>query len=290
MLIVPLYLLYKNIIIDDFVKKNAFFIILFFSHAFLFAFFRGNPVLASSLFVMVSIMYFYRSYDICSVVILLIASFIHPLALIYSILFFNPKYIKLFFIFTLSYLIFNLIFYILISDTNLFTDIKLHFSSLERYKASYIFGTAGDLFNNSIFLVLKVISKNTHLNFLLNTIFIINITIILYCLYIRFKYNSFLFLLILPVSTILFSPVSADYRLLYLFIPLIFLIKSNKFIMASYFLIIILPKNLIWYTSLSTWGITINSFINPVMLFLLLIYLPIYYRDNNLHLLEWSQK
>ena len=155
---------------------------------------------------------------------------------------------------------------------------------------SYIFGTAGDLFNNSIFLVLKVISKNTHLNFLLNTIFIINITIILYCLYIRFKYNSFLFLLILPVSTILFSPVSADYRLLYLFIPLIFLIKSNKFIMASYFLIIILPKNLIWYTSLSTWGITINSFINPVMLFLLLIYLPIYYRDNNLHLLEWSQK
>ncbi len=299
-LTLPIFLIYR--------KVNAFrtnyglwyVLLITMSYPFIFAFFRGNFILPAVLWAILSLLTFFlnkgsedqiQNDNYLPAFALVFASLLHPATSILSLVFVSDNF-KKFLKIILSILLLNLFFYSLL-DKSLSSTLLNQIESLKLYKTTYVFGGAGDLYNNSLFLLFKIIffGNDTFLTFFLSLIpFFMGVTIFLRMISINRHYGSqnttFLFgIYFLPVAIIILSPVSADYKLLFLYLPIIFMfIKKYYEIPFFLFLFSIMPKHFIFFSSywlsghpdaimvypdlIKTLGITLNSIINPIILFI----------------------
>jgi hypothetical protein len=293
--IIVYYLKYKY-------KVHYRYYILFivFSYPVLFAFFRGNPALICGLYAIVGVLAYVAGFSLVSKFAILFGSLFHPAPLIFSIMYLRDG-VKKFFVFLLIVLSVNLFLYVLI-DANL-TNLTVRIvGSLDLYRQNYIIGNAGDLFNNSIFFLIKLYEYKNIGNIEL-ALTIIPIAIFIYLTskyFIIFnQYGKdisifYLTLYLMPLASVVVSPVSADYRLIYLLIPAI-MMMIFKCANLSLFLIllILLPKHILFFSNYwlethptdlliyedlypgvfgpANIGITINSLLNPVLILLALL-------------------
>lgn len=156
---------------------------------------------------------------------------------------------------------------------------KFFFTSQLKYSNLMIENNGGLNFGNSIYVPIKFIlsnyfSKNLYsINFLNYSPYIISIflslpfvLIFLYQLIIKKYINNYVLLEFLSICFLLFTPISADYYLIILFLPLLFndfnFFNPTKKLL---YIIILLPKVLTFN------NVTISSFINPTLLILLLL-------------------
>ena len=302
-----LYIYYNSL--KKYKIKKIYIILFFLSYPILFSISRGNIDLLASSFLIIFIFNFLKSDLDKSLKFLLISILLKPTNLLFIFLFkfnFLIKNFKLLFIF----FIVNLL-CILIVSFDVIEYITNYFKMLSNYKDAYVIGGGGSLFNNSSWGFYKWYSLNIsfsgnnffealsapqvlpygvyteaidaikyYLNYF-NKISLIFIAISIVLNYLT--KNNYLKIIIITLTTILFSPISADYRLINILI--IFLILINDFEMISiakiykYFMILVLsiviiPKHFISFWVQSPYEfvpMTINSLINPLMLLIALI-------------------
>jgi hypothetical protein len=291
----PIFLIRRNIF--KYFDKNSLFYLIFIitSYPILFAFSRGNPTIIGALWSIAGVLAFVSGETFISKSSFFIGSLFHPAPAIFSLLFLKnglasfAKMIMLIFIAQLSL-------YTALGKPLLATmaDIAM---SLEKYKADYVIGGGGDLYNNSLFFIFKIafIDNMPVINFALQLIplFIFAVLFIkTYAAYKSYGKNSAFYifgLYLLPIALVISSPVSADYRLAYLLIPVILMLLTRSFGLPLFLLLAaLLPKHFIFFSSywlsmhpdatlvypdlIKTVGITINSFLTPpILLFCLFI-------------------
>jgi hypothetical protein len=169
---------------------------------------------------------------------------------------------------------------------------------LDVYKSAYIIGRSGDMYDNSPFLLFKFFwgGDIQMLNFFLWFMPLIIWSIVCFKAYACYRAdgkNSALFLLgfyLIPVGLVITSPVSADYRLAYLLIPVILMLLTRSFGLSLFLLLaVFLPKHFVYIYS-ESFGMypsatfiylmfptviitTINALLNPLLL-LICVFLP----------------
>jgi hypothetical protein len=262
------------------------------TYPFIFSLSRSNPILLSTgLFFLAYSYAFGRNENENKAIFLAALSVsVHPTSLI--LLFGLPfrmilrkSYILV------GFTIFNLILIGFISHSSFIDAINRYNLSFELYQKSYIFGMGGTLFNNSLFGLLKIILLNMtndinsfyyYLPKLIkyySTISTILLLVIFVILFNNFWVKNILFITVLAV---LIPPISADYKLLYLVISLIFLlhagnisiiIRDKYYYLTIFFLLLtIMPKHLIFYRTYVEIGeyYTLQSVVNPIQMCVLL--------------------
>ena len=165
---IPLTLLYK-LLAEQFPKGKALLAIciIIFGYPFLFAFFRANPILGSAMWGIFGVFSFiYNKYKTAFFSILF-ASLIHPASAFLGLIFLKNG-IKEFLKITFAILFAQLFCYYLI-DYDLFHSLHNQFSSLKHYKIDYVYGNFGDLYNNSLYFLTKLIFPKYHKFFLIFT-------------------------------------------------------------------------------------------------------------------------
>lgn len=294
-IIFPLLIIYHLVSQIDEKKSKWIIIFLVISYPFLFGFFRGNPTLIGVLWSIVAIIAFNCSKYKLSKFAIIFGSLFHPVPALFSILFLC-RGLKQFIYLNFQILLCQLISY-LVLDFNIILTLNKISKSLNVYKTEYIIGGGGDLYNNSLFFILKIINdgNDTFINNALTfiPIFVLLVAIIQFLYAVKsYDLKSSIYAICiyyLPLFIVISSPVSADYRLGYLLIPIaLMLIYSFYTIPLFLLLIIITPKHFIFFSSyvkhmhpndifvypdlINTLGITLNSLINPFFLLLALLY------------------
>jgi hypothetical protein len=301
----PIYLIKREI--SKYFDKNALIYIVFIisSYPFLFAFFRGNAALIAALWSILGVLTFLSGGAFISRSSFIIGSLFHPVPAFFSVLFLKDgvmSFLKM----ALLIGLFQLSLYALLGKPllEIMTNTIL---SLEKYKADYIIGGGGDLYNNSLFFLVKIafVDNLSVLNFALKFIPLFLLTIVVlkaYAGYRTYGKNSALLmfgLYFLPISLVISSPVSADYRLAYLLIPVVLMLLTRSFGLPFFLLLAALvPKHFIFFSShwlsmhpdailvypdlITTVGITLNSFLTPPLL-LICILLPNSYIEKFTH-------
>jgi hypothetical protein len=271
--------------------KSASIYILFIatSYPVLFGFFRGNPTLIGVLWSISGVLAFISGSASVSKFSFLIGSLFHPVPAFFSVLFLKDG-VKYFLRLALMICLSQLFLYACLGGA-LVETIGHVVLSLEKYKLEYVIGSGGDLYNNSIFFPIKVIFIDNAevLNFALKFVppFAMGLIIIKAYIGSRIYGGAVAFLVFclyfLPISLVIFSPVSADYRLGYLLIPVVLMLVMRSFGLPFFLLLaVLLPKHFVFFSSywlsihpsaslvypdiIKTLGITLNSFLNPVLL------------------------
>lgn len=269
--------------------------LILFGYPFIFAFFRGNPVIASALWCIFGVFSYLYGLKKTSIFSIILASLIHPASTPFLVIFLadsNKTFVKALF---LAFLL-QLACYFLIGR-NLLLTLTNQFSSLEMYKTYYALMGWGDLYNNSLFIIFRLAMplQKEFLTFLISFLPIFLIGFILFrflnikSMYGRNLATIFVGVYFVPVYVILASPVSADYKLMYLYIPIIFMLISKYYRYPFWILLgIIIPKHFIFFSSywlinypnsllvfsnirdIHSIGITVNSLINPILLLVVL--------------------
>lgn len=270
------------------INTNSIYFVIF-SYPALFGIWRGNTEILSFLLLFLATIYLHQKNSPKSFRWYLASVFIKPNYLINGVMFINSINKKT---------ILQGIFFIAISFLLIFIfDNPKHVMDvssecLAKYVNSYIVGEGGSLFNNSLYGFIKSILYSLYDYREANNISLkIYFYIIKYwwvplggiSLYAmrRLSYEAFLFIVL--AGFVFLYPISADYRLATLCIPLFFMVITNyekwKFVIYIV-LIIMLPKHIIWFrlTELDV-NVTLNSFVNPVLL--LVAILTVLVKGNN---------
>jgi len=290
----PIFLIKREIL--KYVDKNRLIYIVFIlsSYPVLFALFRGNPTLIAVLWTISGVLAFISGDALTSRSSLIIGSFFHPVPALFSVLFLKDgvmSFLKV----GLLICVFQLVFYSILGNPLLetMTDVSL---SLEKYKVDYIMGGKGDLYNNSLFFIIKIFFMDdiSILNFALIFIpsFLLAVVILkAYAGYRIYGRNSALFmfgLYFVPIYLVISSPVSADYRLAYLLVPVVLMLLTRSFGLPFFLLLAALvPKHFVFFSShwlnlhpeaslvypdlIKTTGITLNSVLTPTLLLICIL-------------------
>lgn len=277
------------------------------SYPMLFAISRGNPFLLSFSLFFLGFSVYYRQINVrnnITNILITLSLLIHPGCFLMIASFSNNFYkknnnnIK---IIAIMYTISNIIIILLLSNfdfKNYICFIYSYMSSLNMYKNEYILKNSGMLFNNSLFGLFKFLVYFIEINFhsspiSTKTFYFLNNLISLVIIYFIIVKNKIIFIdkiIIFAILTVLTPSVSADYKLLILIYPLIYInLNINKLnldcekILYSkiYFIIlcIIIPKHLIFFYNDSGFMATIQTLVNP-LLCLFILYL-IYKKRRN---------
>lgn len=293
----PIYLIAR--VIDKYFDKNSLIYIIFImtSYPFLFAFFRGNAALVAATWSILGVLSFLSGGTFIARSSIIIGSLFHPVPAFFSLLLLKDGIIS--FLKTALLICFLQLALYTALGKPLFETIANTTLSLEKYKAAYVIGGGGDLYNNSLFLLIKIVFEDNllALNFALKFIPIFLLMVVVFKTYAGYRthgqnYALHMFgLYLLPISLVVSSPVSADYRLTYLLIPVILMLLTRSFGLPFFLLFAALvPKHFIFFSSHwlsmhptsslvypdlinSYIGITLNSFLNPPLL-LICILLP----------------
>jgi len=290
----PIFLIKREIL--KYVDKNRLIYIFFIlsSYPVLFALSRGNPTLIAVLWTISGVLAFISGDAFTSRSSLVIGSFFHPVPALFSVLFLKDgvmSFLKV----GLLICVFQLVFYSILGNPLLetMTDVSL---SLEKYKVDYIMGGKGDLYNNSLFFIIKIFFMDdiSILNFALIFIpsFLLAVVILkAYAGYRIYGRNSALFmfgLYFVPIYLVISSPVSADYRLAYLLVPVVLMLLTRSFGLPFFLLLAALvPKHFVFFSShwlnlhpeaslvypdlIKTTGITLNSVLTPTLLLICIL-------------------
>jgi len=279
-----------------YVDKNRLIYIFFIlsSYPVLFALFRGNPTLIAVLWTISGVLAFISGDALTSRSSLIIGSFFHPVPALFSVLFLKDgvmSFLKV----GLLICVFQLVFYSILGNPLLetMTDVSL---SLEKYKVDYIMGGKGDLYNNSLFFIIKIFFMDdiSILNFALIFIPLFLLVVVILKAYAGYRIygrNSALFmfgLYFVPIYLVISSPVSADYRLAYLLVPVVLMLLTRSFGLPFFLLLAALvPKHFVFFSShwlnlhpeaslvypdlIKTTGITLNSVLTPTLLLICIL-------------------
>ena len=258
------------------------------SYPMLFAISRGNAELAVFAIVLLSISYFIKNEFRTALILIMVAIIIKPTSLIFLAIFPLKTLLTHWRILAGAFLAGLLIMASL--NLNILNFMHVYLIMLENYKLAYIYGTGGDLFNNSFFGLLKAgtylfaqgdsAGRDALIKSISGSYGLIVYLILFACiLFVQFAKN-------IPLSTkvwllaasIAFLPhVSPDYRLLYLLIPIsLVLIKEQcSHIENTIFygtLILLMPKHFVAFNFPEIPSLmTLQSIVNPIMFFGLLL-------------------
>ena len=282
--ILPFIILY--LIRDKFSNNSNNLYLLFFTYPILFSIQRGNVATLVFFFLILSIIYINKN-KFVSIFSFIISISFKLTPFIFVIQYFNKRkvdFIKIFILIILSLSLFN---YLIIIINTRIVDLKIYnslhfFYYLKTYNESAIENLAGLRYGSSFYMplvtIIKFFNKSLFTHFIKYNPYIFNIIIFLFLLLLSLIKNNYLFLINLfkndytkleltCITFILFMPVTADYYLLLLFIPLL-LIPFNHFTLNKkicYFLLLI-PKELINTKIFIDKDLPIGGFINPILL------------------------
>ena len=263
----------------------------------IFLFSRGNTDILILVILMVILNNVSKNNSLVAILIGIVAGIKFPFLLLVFVFVITREYKKVL-IALFTFILSNVVPIILMPFT-LIDSLKAYFEMLKRYNQVYILQDGGTLWNNSFFGFCKsvyyLINKNRlnsesidSIKFLLNFNYVVSILFVLITTAILFKVSKnllldtevlFLAIFLLTVTVIIIGPISATYRIA-LLVPF-FLIALEKFkslTLTEYFLftLICLPKTFIYFTSsYYTVGFTLDSIINPVLLFMLWVRLMV---------------
>jgi len=273
------------------------------SYPVLFCLDRGN--IENLLFILVSLFvvaFINKKYFLASILLALAAGMkLYPLALI--VLFIKKRRYPA----ALSTIIFLLIFTITsysLLQGGLIVNVRQSLSGMHQYANSYYILDNGFNFYTSLFTYVKLYIYSSLANTGLLTLEMVKqsmnsvmpyytlTTLLLYgllALHILWKETQiWKQLLLIMGAIILLPPASADYKLIYLFIPLLLYINADydgpfQKIYIILFMLLLIPKNYIIFSN----GLSLVSIMNPVMLagmILIIIYesyrYPAWHRDR----------
>jgi hypothetical protein len=258
------------------------FLLLLFTYPILINIQRGNFAILVFLFLLAAFIHkenkyksmFFLSLSIC----IKITPFIFILPLLIGDTFNNILKKILLIIIFIIFINYISIVYINYLSLNDIYNYKLFFTSQFKYSKLMIENNGGLNFGNSFYMPFKFIlskyfSNSVSLNKLLNfspysISFFLSFPFLLIFIYqsiIKKSINNLVLLEFISICFLLFTPVSADYYLIILFLPLLLNdIKYFSSFKKLLYIIILLPKVLTFN------NITVSSFINPFLLFLLL--------------------
>lgn len=286
--ILPFIILY--IIRDKFINNSKKLYLLFFTYPILISIQRGNVATLVFFFLILSIIYSNKS-KILSILYFIVSVSFKVTPFIFVIQYFKKskiKFIKTVLIVIISLLVYNLIIINIdtkIVDTNIYNSLHF-FTYLKSYNEAAIENLAGLRYGSSIYMpiitIIKVINDNIFQSFIklnpyLFNLFLISLILILSLIKNKLSFINNLFLNIdtrlefTCISFILFMPVTADYYLLLLFIPLL-LIPFHNFtnLKKICYLLLLLPKEIINTNIFFGKDLPIGAFINPMLLILIL--------------------
>lgn len=264
-------------------KKNGN-ILLFaiFTYPFLFGLWRGNPEILAVLFIFLSIL---RINDNLgkSLLYYFFAIFIKPNTMFYGIIYI--LYIRKSMV--LFGLTFGLVLFALTISFDSLSEILIASSScLNSYKINYILGEGGTFLNNSLYGMFKYVIYLFNDDYKIASKIVVEFYDYLISYWIIFYFltsalalfflRGALRLYVIYASFILFYPISADYRLVSLGIPLALMMitynESYKYLIVM-ILVILLPKHFInnHFTDVHV-NITINSLLNPLIIIFSIVY------------------
>jgi hypothetical protein len=271
------------ILILTYKSTNLVWLLLICIHPILFSIFRGSFDHFLALYLSISVILFKQQKIIKSFVIFLIATFIKPsTAILFGLLYLKKIKLIWLWILGISFLCITIL-TISFVDHGLIKNINVFTESLNKHAMAYYYGDGGLLFNNSIFSIIKLYAyKNCHeLECIRNLIdcglyyikilaFIFPIVIV--ALFLFNKINTFTFAVFIAWISIFLLPVSPDYRLALLIIPLFLLYEQSKYFRNSelsyiaFTFIIFLPKSLLVFkVGPENSEITLSAIINPIL-------------------------
>lgn len=259
----------------------------FFSYPFLFSFQRANN--ECILFMMIAMfVYFYNYRKLLSILFLVMAIAMKGYPAVFLLLYLSDKRYK-----EMAYVIFAVIGLTLISysilDGGLFHNIKLHLVEMNSYNTGYVVGNLGLGYGNSLYGGIKAITayyypakffKLVGIYFQLMPIISLAIFLMvaLYILMVERTFWKKVALLVLVA--ILLPYVSADYKLLLVFIPMVLFIneareKRTDLVYAFFFILLLAPKYYYYFifdNSLNTWPyfVNISVIINPLIILVMI--------------------
>jgi len=298
---VPLGIVLKKS--DLFVNKSKYWFLILFSYPILFVVTRGNLAILVFLFLVLSILY--KDKIALSMLFLAMAVSIKitpVIFIIYFAVYYRNNVKKLFtslllfvaFLFLLNYL--SIIFLNKTVPSTVYNPYNF-FKSIEIYDSWMVYKFGGFAYCSSFYLPFRFIAYKaygySHLGFLqliLNAkpLLINFIAVIILLLIYLYKHNlKSLFVIlfdknkvlkIASIIFILFTPITNDYYLTVLFLPLFF-IPFNQFTLQEkvILLLILIPKNFIYFNRAA---ISIQVFVNPALLMAWLLIVADIYNFN----------
>ena len=270
------------------------FLLLILTYPFLFTIQRGNFAILVFLFLIIS--YVYNKQIILSIFFLSLAIslkitpiiFILPLLFKQNIIVIIKKlFLLIILTFTINFTSIQILNKLLSIETY---NYQIFFKSQAKYSKIMIENNGGLNYGNSLYMPIKyfisnISNNNSYNHYFLDfnpylICFLMSAPFTLFFLLRSLKKNyisSDKILEFVSISFILFTPVSADYYLLILLIPLIICNFSTFSILKKFlYILILLPKVIIYN------NITISSFINPFFLTILLLLIIFEHNFNSL--------
>jgi hypothetical protein len=257
----------------------------------IFLFSRGNPDILTLAIIVIILKNISIKNSLVAILIGIIAGIKFPFLLLAFVFIVTKEYKKILVAIT-SFILSNVVPIIIMPFT--FSDsLRAYLEMLKRYNQVYILQDGGTLWNNSFYGFCKsiyfLINKNRlnsesidSIRLLLNFNYAISALFVLISITILYKASRqllldtemlFLSIFLLTVTAIIIGPISATYRIA-LLVPF-FLMALEKFKSLTFteyllFTLICLPKTFLYFTSsYYTVGFTLDSIINPVLIFVL---------------------
>ena len=286
--VLPFVILYS--IRDKFINNSKYLYLLFFTYPILISIQRGNVATLVFFFLILAIIYSNKN-KVLSIIYFIISVSFKVTPFVFIIQYFkNSKanFLKIFLIIIITLITYNILIINIINkivDTKIYNSLNF-FIYLKSYNEAAIENLAGLRYGSSIYMpiitVIKIINENIFQSFIKLNSYLFNFILITTLLSISLIKNNILLLNnlflnenkrleFICISFILFMPVTADYYLLLLFIPLL-LIPFHDFSFQKkicYFLLL-LPKEIINTNIFIGKDLPIGAFINPVLLTIIL--------------------
>jgi hypothetical protein len=286
--VLPFVILYS--IRDKFINNSKYLYLLFFTYPILISIQRGNVATLVFFFLILSIIYSNKN-KVLSIIYFIISVSFKVTPFVFVVQYFkNSKvnFLKIFLIIIISLITYNILIINIINkivDTKIYNSLNF-FIYLKSYNEAAIENLAGLRYGSSIYMpfitIIKIINENIFQSFIKLNSYLFNLFLITILLSISLIKNNILLLNnlflhenkrleFICISFILFMPVTADYYLLFLFIPLL-LIPFHDFSFQKkicYFLLL-LPKEIINTNIFIGKDLPIGAFINPILLTIIL--------------------
>lgn len=206
---------------------------------------------------------------------------IKPITLVFMAVYPFKEIMKYWYIFFIIFFL-NIFIIDITSADGIFKYFSAYFSALDNYKIEYMIGSGGTLFNNSLFGLIKIILINLKilnpvdykivLSQVLSTYGLLATVTVVFSMALCFTARNLSCKVGLLCGLVVLCPaVSADYRLLYILLYIIFIYYYNNevnFFLLAIALLIILPKHIIYFQDYIYLGeaFTLQSTLQPLLL------------------------
>ena len=283
--------LYKSTLgLEKFTRMKNTFIIFFMSFPILFTLDRANFEIVVFMFLFLFIYFYERNKINTSVVFLAMAIAMKLFPLVFLVIFLSDKRYKEVLI-TGGLVILLTLLSLLIFQGDVATNISHFAHSLNLYNRDYVIGSGGFGYGHSLFGVLKlffmaVIDAGTSSFDTLELIkismrpyfiFVIILFLLISTYIIKYETELWKKMLLLVISVNLFPYVSADYKLIHFFIPLMlfFISRSDNDSYIKYsilFGLLLMPKSFYWIMSEQGY-VSASIILNPLIMCMFIVFL-----------------